>query len=71
MKLLKVLLLTALTATSASVFAEGGAERSAQYLAQFKLSQEQIHGAQQAPDAQVTAKADAADAQKSGTNSEG
>ena len=71
MKLLKILLLTALTATSASVFAEGGAERSAQYLAQFTLSQEQIHGAQQAPDAQVTAKADAADAQKSGTNSEG
>lgn len=71
MKLLKVLFLTALTATSANVFAEGGAERSAQYLAQFKLSQEQIHGAQQAPDAQATAKADAADAQKSGANSEG
>lgn len=71
MKLLKVLLLTALTATSASVLAEGGAERSAQYLAQFKLSQEQIHGAQQAPDAQATAKADAADGQKSGAKSEG
>ncbi|MNQ31250.1 MULTISPECIES: hypothetical protein [unclassified Pseudomonas] len=71
MKLLNVLFMTAMAITSSSVFAEGGAERSQEYLKQFKLSQAQVHGSASGADVQSTAEAGSQDLQKQVTKSEG
>lgn len=71
MKRLTLLLVSALVATSGTVVAEGGAERSQDYLAQFKLSQEQLHGSKSTEDVQSTAETQADEGRKSTTKSEG
>jgi hypothetical protein len=57
MKLSTLILAGLMTVSSTAVFAEGGAERSAQYWANFKLSQQQIHGQSKSADRVETASA--------------
>ena len=71
MKLAKLVFIAVIAVASSSVFAEGGAERSQQYLAAFKLSQQQVHGTSSTVDVQSTANADSQDEGKQGKNSEG
>ncbi|MNP82788.1 hypothetical protein D3C76_1815400 [compost metagenome] len=47
MNLTKYLLLATLTLGSASVYAEGGAERSRQYWEAFRQDQQRLHGDKQ------------------------
>jgi len=47
MNLTKYLLLASLTLGSASVYAEGGAERSRQYWEAFRQDQQRLHGDKQ------------------------